>query len=135
MYGTDATEQNVRYYKWLQKINKILFCTHVSQLLFVCLFAFSLQQNQITESLALSALGGRMYLPPLPPPCRFFGRCILTCRTLKLILYDFSSNFILNMWPVKFLDQSNNLPTPACLSVTVYDGHLLWNCRFITTSP
>ena len=39
------------------------------------------------------------------PPCRFFGRCIfciLTGRDLKLILYEFSSNFILNIWPVKF---------------------------------
>ena len=29
-------------------------------------------------------------------------RCILTGRALKLILYDFSSNFILNMRPVDF---------------------------------
>ena len=36
------------------------------------------------------------------PPCRFFDRCILTDRALKLILHDFSPNFILNMWPVKF---------------------------------
>ena len=35
------------------------------------------------------------------PPRRFFDRCILTGRALKLILHDFSSNFILNMWPVK----------------------------------
>ena len=35
-------------------------------------------------------------------PCRFFDRCILTGRALKLILYDFSSNFTLNMWPVEF---------------------------------
>ena len=28
---------------------------------------------------------------------RFFDRYILTGRALKLILYDFSSNFILNM--------------------------------------
>ena len=33
--------------------------------------------------------------------CRIFDRCILTGRALKLILYDFSSNFILNMGPVK----------------------------------
>ena len=36
---------------------------------------------------------------PLPAD---FCRCILTSRTLKLILYDISSNFILNMWSVKF---------------------------------
>ena len=30
-------------------------------------------------------------------PCRFLDLCILTGRALKLILYDFSSNFILNM--------------------------------------
>ena len=33
---------------------------------------------------------GRGWLPK-------FDRCILTRRTLKLILHDFSSNFILNM--------------------------------------
>ena len=33
-------------------------------------------------------------------PCWLFGSCFLTRVTLKLILYDFSSNFILNMWPV-----------------------------------
>ena len=32
-------------------------------------------------------------------PCRFFDRCIWD---LKLILYDFFSKFILNMWQVKF---------------------------------
>ena len=32
----------------------------------------------------------------------FFDSCILTDRALKLILCDFSSNFILIMWPVKF---------------------------------
>ena len=32
----------------------------------------------------------------------FFDRCILTGRALKLILCEFSSNSILNMWPVKF---------------------------------
>ena len=36
------------------------------------------------------------------PLCRFFDCCILTGRALKLILCDFSSYFILNMWPVKF---------------------------------
>ena len=29
--------------------------------------------------------------------CWIFDRCILTGRTLKLILHDFSSNLILNM--------------------------------------
>ena len=37
-----------------------------------------------------------------PPPCRLFDRCILTGSALKLILYDFSSNFILNIRLVKF---------------------------------
>ena len=32
-----------------------------------------------------------------------------------------------------FFDQSNDLLTPACLSVIVNDCRLLWNCRFITT--
>ena len=83
--------------------------------------------------LTLSApRGGGDNVPP--PPCRFFYRCILSGSALKLILYDFSSNFILNMWSVKFFfDQSNNLP--ACLSVTINDCRLLWNCRFIATSP
>ena len=36
------------------------------------------------------------------PPCRFFERCILTGGALKLTLYDFSYNFLLNMWPVNF---------------------------------
>ena len=58
------------------------------------------------------------------PPCRFFDRSLLTGRALKFILYDFSSNFVLNMGPVTFFDQSNNLPTPACLSVTVNDCRL-----------
>ena len=31
------------------------------------------------------------------PPCQFFDHCILTGRALKLILYDFPSNFVLNM--------------------------------------
>ena len=83
--------------------------------------------------LTLSApRGGGDNVPP--PPCRFFYRCILSGSALKLILYDFSSNFILNMWSVNFFfDQSNNLP--ACLSVTINDCRLLWNCRFIATSP
>ena len=51
--------------------------------------------------LTLSApRGGGDNVPP--PPCRFFYRCILSGSALKLILYDFSSNFILNMWSVKF---------------------------------
>ena len=51
--------------------------------------------------LTLSAPGrGGHNMPPIPP-CRFLDRCILTGRALDLILYDFSSNFILNMWPVK----------------------------------
>ena len=37
--------------------------------------------------------GGGGALCPTP----VFSRCILTGGTLKLILYDFSSNFILNM--------------------------------------
>ena len=81
--------------------------------------------------------------PPTPageggtlcPPCRFFDRSLLTGRALKFILYEFSSNFVLNMGPVTFFDQSNNLPTPACLSVTVNDCRLLWNCWFIATPP
>ena len=36
-------------------------------------------------------------VPTLCLPCRFFDRCILTGRALELILYDFSSNFIMNM--------------------------------------
>ena len=36
----------------------------------------------------------------LSPPCQFFYRCILIGRALKFILFYFSSNFILNMWPV-----------------------------------
>ena len=36
------------------------------------------------------------------PTCRFSGCCILTGSALKLILYDFSSNFILNMSRVNF---------------------------------
>ena len=35
-------------------------------------------------------------------PCRFFDRWILSARALKLILFDFFSNFILNMWQVQF---------------------------------
>ena len=34
---------------------------------------------------------------PIFPLCQFFDRYILTDRALKLILYDFSSNLILNM--------------------------------------
>ena len=64
---------------------------------------------------------------------RFFDRCILTDRALKLILYDFYSNFISNMWPVKFFWSANNLPTPGCLSVTVNDCRFLWNYRFVAT--
>ena len=50
------------------------------------------------------------YLPPggtlCPPPptlTRWFSNhCIFTSSSLKLILYDFFSNFIFNMWPVTF---------------------------------
>ena len=28
MYGTNATEQNVRYYYWVQEIIEIIFFTH-----------------------------------------------------------------------------------------------------------
>ena len=28
-----------------------------------------------------------------------------------------------------FFDQSNNILTPACLSVTINDCRFLWNCR------
>ena len=59
----------------------------------------------------------------------------LKLNLMKLIFYDISSNFILNMWPVNFFDQSNDLPAPACLLVTVNDCCLLWNCRFIATLP
>ena len=41
--------------------------------------------------------GGVQFVSPPPPSCRFFDGCILTGRALKLILYDFSSSFILNM--------------------------------------
>ena len=37
------------------------------------------------------------------PLVGFFDCCVLSSRALKLILHDFPSNFILNMWPVKFL--------------------------------
>ena len=37
---------------------------------------------------------------PYLHPGGLFGSCFLTRVTLKLILYDFSSNFILNMWLV-----------------------------------
>ena len=33
---------------------------------------------------------------------KVFDHCILTGRVLKLVLYDFSSNFTLNIGPVKF---------------------------------
>ena len=33
----------------------------------------------------------------VPPPCRFFVRGILNGSALTRTLYDFSSNFILNM--------------------------------------
>ena len=52
-----------------------------------------------------------------------------------MILYDFSSNFLLNVTSKTFFDQSNNFPTPVCLLVTVNDCRLLWNCRFIVTQP
>ena len=58
-------------------------------------------------------------------PCRVFDSRVLTVRALKLMLYGFSSNFILNNRPVKLFDQSNNLPIPACLLVTVNGGRLL----------
>ena len=35
-------------------------------------------------------------------PYRIFDSCILTGKAFKLILHDLSSNFIFNMWPVKF---------------------------------
>ena len=57
----------------------------------------------------------------------------LKLNSMKLIFYDISSNFILNIWPVKFFDQSNDLPTLACLPVTVNDCCLLWNCWFIAS--
>ena len=44
----------------------------------------------LNVSLALS-------VPTLCLPCRFFDRFILTSRALELILYDFSSDFIMNM--------------------------------------
>ena len=47
----------------------------------------------------------------------FFDRFILTGSVLKLILDDFSSNFILNRWPVNFFDQSNNLLTGVFIGV------------------
>ena len=72
--------------------------------------------------------------PPAPHPSRFFDHCILTDRALKLILYGFFS--IMDHVTSKFFfDQSNNLPTPACLSMTVNNCRLLWNCRFIATPP
>ena len=43
--------------------------------------------------------------PHIVSPCRFFDRCIWTGTALKLILHDFSSNFLLNMWAVKFFNQ------------------------------
>ena len=48
-----------------------------------------------------------------PPHCRFFDHCILTGSPLKLILYDFSSNFTLGMWLVNtgvFLGDLQRLP-------------------------
>ena len=38
----------------------------------------------------------------LCPPCWLFDRCISSGRAFKLILCDFSSNFIFNTWPVNF---------------------------------
>ena len=36
---------------------------------------------------------------------------------MKLILYDFSSNFIPEMWGENLFHRANNLATPACLSL------------------
>ena len=50
MYGTDATEQNVRYYNLLQKIIKIIFSTHFSTFFVVAVVVVVfLVRNQIAE--------------------------------------------------------------------------------------
>ena len=51
MYGTDATEQNVRYYNLLQKIIKIIFSTHFSTFVVVAVVVVVvfLVRNQIAE--------------------------------------------------------------------------------------
>ena len=69
-------------------------CFTIVVCLFVCFFA---TRKSNYRKFSPICPGGQNVPPSPPPPCRFFGRCILTCRTLKLILYDFSSNFILNM--------------------------------------
>ena len=54
-------------------------------------------------TLTLTAPEGVNISPPPPsPPRHFFDCCILTGRVSKLILYDCSSNFILNILSVEF---------------------------------
>ena len=62
-------------------------------------FMLELKYELKNFKMALSSIKSHLFNPICP--CQFFDCCILTDRALKLILYDFSSNFILNMWPVK----------------------------------
>ena len=55
MHGTDATEQNVCYYNWLQKIIKILFFIHFS--FFPFLFVILIEEKQIADLNVVHKLG------------------------------------------------------------------------------
>ena len=75
----------------------------------------------------------RCIVPPprIVPPSRFFEYCILTGKAMKLILYDFSSNFILNMWPGLFVGGRQRLLFIMELSIHCYTALILdIGCKF-----
>ena len=78
-------------------------------------FTHIVKIDAVLLMLTLSAPGGGGG-GTLCSPCRFFDHCSLTGRALKPISYDFSSNFILNMWQAK-LFWSLELFAHSCLFV------------------
>ena len=61
---------------------------------FLCI---ALEQENLDFMFLILNVSLALSVPTLCLPCRFFDRFILTSRALELILYDFSSDFIMNM--------------------------------------
>ena len=85
-----------------------------------------------SQWLTLSASSRRGW--EMCPPCRFFDHCILTGSPWKLILHDFSSNFILVMWLVNtgvFLGDLKRLSLMMELLIHCYTALVLEiECKF-----
>ena len=93
------------FYYCFTRISLGLFYIHKSK----CL-NFKIVSFKIWPSMPVFVFLGASFLNPIcpgstlypPPPRWLFDHCILTDRALKLILYDVSSNFMWNMWPLNF---------------------------------